>query len=94
MTRGLWDPSIGMEVWAEMYEAFRFETDIEKRNAAFERLMEQVKEDAPFLVLYQPFESWGMRETLEWAPYPGHIPYVLDFRAGFVGDQDNRIAKN
>ena len=94
MTRGLWDPSIGMDAWAELYESFRFETDVDKRNAAFEKLMEQVKEDAPFLVLYQPFESWGMRETLDWAPYPGHIPYVLDFRAGFVGDENNGIARN
>ncbi len=93
MTRGLWDPSIGMEAWGELYEAFRFETDVEARNVAYEALMEQVKADAPFLVLYQPFESWGMREDLDWAPFPGHIPYVLDFRAGYVADAAHGIAK-
>ena len=25
-----------------------------------------------------------MRTDLEWAPKPGHIPYVLDFRAGSI----------
>lgn len=93
MTRGLWEPSIGMDAWAELYEAFRFETDVEVRNDAYAKLMEQVKADAPFLVLYQPFESWGMREDLDWAPYPGHIPYVLDFRAGYIGDAANNITK-
>ena len=93
MTRGLWEPSIGMDAWAAMYDAFRFETDIEARNAAFEELMAVVKEDAPFLVLYQPFESWGMRESLDWAPYPGHIPYVLFLRAGYVCDAENGISR-
>lgn len=93
MTRGLWDPSIGMEAYAELYEAFRFETDVEARNAAYEELMEQVREDAPFLVLYQPFESWGLRESIEWQPYPGHIPYVLDFRAGFIADEEHGITR-
>jgi peptide/nickel transport system substrate-binding protein len=35
-------------------------------------------------VLYQPYESYGMRKGVTWAPLPGHIPYVLDFRAGSV----------
>ena len=94
MTRGLWDPSISMEKWADMYEAFRFETDIEARNAAFEDLMEVVKEDALFLVFYQPFESCVMRESLDWAPYLVHIPSVLDFRADYVGDAKHGITRD
>lgn len=93
MTRGLWDPSIGMDEWTKLYDAFRFETDIAARNAAYEALMAEVKKDAPFLVLYQPYESWGMRADLDWAPLPGHIPYVLDFRAGYIGDEKNGISK-
>ncbi|MEL6315071.1 MAG: ABC transporter substrate-binding protein, partial [Pseudomonadota bacterium] len=93
MTRGLWEPSIGMEEWGKMYDAFRFETDVDTRNARFADLMEVVKNDAPFLVLYQPYESWGMRADLDWAPYPGHIPYVLDFRAGYIGDAKHGITK-
>ena len=93
MTRGLWDPSIGMDEWTKLYDAFRFETDIAARNAAYEVLMAEVKKDAPFLVLYQPYESWGMRADLDWSPFPGHIPYVLDFRAGYIGDEKNGISK-
>jgi peptide/nickel transport system substrate-binding protein len=36
------------------------------------------------LPLYQPYESYGMKRSLGWRPLPGHIPYVLDFRAGRV----------
>ncbi|MBO6777900.1 MAG: ABC transporter substrate-binding protein [Marinibacterium sp.] len=93
MTRGFWTPSIGMDEWGKMYDAFRFETDVATRNERFADLMEVVKNDAPFLVLYQPFESWGMRADLDWAPYPGHIPYVLDFRAGYIADEANGITK-
>jgi peptide/nickel transport system substrate-binding protein len=46
--------------------------------------MERIRQDPPFLVLYQPYESWGLRKSVNWAPKPGHIPYVLDFRAGSI----------
>ena len=62
-------------------------------QAAFARVMEEVERDAPFFIKYQPYESWGMRADLDWAPFPGHIPYVLDFRAGYIGDEKNGINK-
>ena len=46
--------------------------------------MAYVKQEAPFLVLYQPYESYGLRQGVNWKPLAGHIPYVLDFRAGSV----------
>lgn len=33
-------------------------------------------------ILYQPYESYGLRKHVHWQPLPGHIPYVLDFRHG------------
>lgn len=70
--------------YAEIWERFRFSTDIDARKTAYAELMERIKADAPFLPLYRPYESWAMRTDLEWAPKPGHIPYVLDFRAGSI----------
>ena len=93
ISRGFWEPSIGIEEYTKLYDAFRYETDVEKRNAAFARVMEEVERDAPFFIKYQPYESWGMRADLDWAPFPGHIPYVLDFRAGYIGDEKNGINK-
>ncbi len=70
--------------YAEKWERFRFSAKVEDRKAAYAELMERIKNDPPFLVLYQPFESWGLRQNVNWAPFPGHIPYVLDFRAGSI----------
>lgn len=70
--------------YAEKWERFRFSDTVEARRAAYAELMERIKQDPPLLVLYQPFESWGLRKDVNWTPMPGHIPYVLDFRAGSV----------
>jgi peptide/nickel transport system substrate-binding protein len=74
--------------YAEKWERFRFSSDVDARRAAYAELMERIKDDPPLLVLYQPYESWGMRKNVNWAPGPGHIPYVLDFRAGSISVND------
>ncbi|WP_375261919.1 ABC transporter substrate-binding protein [Palleronia sp.] len=77
------------EAYAEAWERFRFSQDVEERRAAYAELMERIKQDPPVLPLYQPYESWAMRTDLDWAPKPGHIPYVLDFRAGSISMATN-----
>jgi peptide/nickel transport system substrate-binding protein len=46
--------------------------------------MQRISQDPPLLPLYRPYESWAMNKNVNWAPKPGHIPYVLDFRAGSI----------
>lgn len=75
--------------YAEKWERFRFSTDIETRKAAYAELMEEMKADPVVLPLYRPFESWAMKRSVNWAPMPGHIPYVLDFRAGSISLADS-----
>lgn len=70
--------------YAEIWERFRFSTDIADRRTAYAELMERIEADPPVLPLYRPYESWAMRNEVNWAPQPGHIPYVLDFRAGSI----------
>ena len=72
------------EEYAEMWERFRFSTDLETRREAYAELMGRIEQDPPVLPLYQPYESWAIRSDVTWAPQPGHIPYVLDFRAGNI----------
>lgn len=67
-----------------VWERFRFSTDLGARKQAYTELMELIRNDPPVLPLYQPFESFAMRANLAWRPLPGHIPYVLDFRAGRI----------
>jgi peptide/nickel transport system substrate-binding protein len=70
--------------YAEIWERFRFSTDVEDRKIAYAELMGRIAENPPVLPLYQPYESWAMTAEVDWKPLPGHIPYVLDFRAGRV----------
>ena len=72
------------EDYTAAWERFRFGETVEERRAAYGELMERIEEDPPVLVLYRPYESWAMRSDIDWAPQPGHIPYVLDFRAGAI----------
>jgi peptide/nickel transport system substrate-binding protein len=75
--------------YAEIWERFRFSKDVEARKAAYAELMERIAQDPPVLPLYRPFESWAMNKNVNWAPKPGHIPYVLDFRAGSISFASN-----
>jgi peptide/nickel transport system substrate-binding protein len=72
-----------------MWEKFRYSTDVAVRKQAYAEMMAHVKDEAPFIPLYQPYESYGMTKKLDWKPLPGHIPYVLDFRAGAVSIATN-----
>lgn len=76
------------DVYAEKWDRFRFSEKVEGRKAAYAELMEQSANDPAFLPLYRPYESWAMRKDVNWKPLPGHIPYVLDFRAGSISFAD------
>jgi peptide/nickel transport system substrate-binding protein len=78
-TEGRFKPDAAYEA---MWERFRFSTDLAERKKAYAELMGWIKENPPVLPLYQPYESYGLRRGVSWKPLPGHIPYVLDFRAG------------
>ena len=77
------------EEYAKVWERFRFSKDVSARREAYAELMERIKADPPMLPLYRPYESWAMKDTVEWAPKAGHIPYVLDFRAGSISLASN-----
>lgn len=70
--------------YAAAWDRFRFGETVEARREAYAELMKRHEADPAYLMLYQPYESWAMRADLAWAPAPGHIPYVLDFRAGAI----------
>ena len=77
------------EAYGKTWEKFRFSDNVADRKSAYAELMDRIKQDPPFLVLYQPFESWAMQKGIQWGPKPGHIPYVLDFRAGSISVASN-----
>jgi peptide/nickel transport system substrate-binding protein len=80
-TEMAWTPN---EAYPALWDKFRYSTDLNVRKEAYSQIMAYVKQEMPFVVLYQPYESYGMRQGVHWAPLPGHIAYVLDFRAGSI----------
>ncbi len=72
------------QAYADLWDKFRYSTDVAVRKEAYGEIMDYVAEQMPVLALYQPYESYGMRQGVNWKPLPGHIPYVLDFRAGSI----------
>ncbi|ONG50095.1 ABC transporter substrate-binding protein [Pseudoroseomonas deserti] len=81
VTEGRFKPDA--EYTAE-WDRFRYSTELATRQDSYGKLMQAIANDPPVLPLYQPYESFAMRHNLRWRPLPGHIPYVLDFRAGRV----------
>lgn len=85
-TEGRFKPD---EAYGKVWDRFRFSTDVAERKKAYAELMDAIKADPPVLPLYQPYESFGLRRSVNWKPLPGHIPYVLDFRAGRINTASN-----
>ena len=80
----MWPCTKGALAHFDVHAPARRHFDVELRRAAYADLMERIKQDPPVLPLYRPYESWAMKTNVNWAPKPGHIPYVLDFRAGSI----------
>ncbi len=70
--------------YTALWDKFRFSTDLAARKEAYTGLMAMISDDPPVVPLYQPYESYGMKKQINWKSLPGHIPYVLDFRAGMI----------
>lgn len=83
----LWGPgsTASKKHWVDMSDEFIAKgeelasiTDMEKRKTLEREMMEIWDEEAPGAVLYYPFESWGVRDGIEWEPYSSQ---TMDFRA-------------
>lgn len=86
VSEGRWKPDA---TFTAAWEKFRYSTDLDLRKTAYTELMNYIKNDPPVFVLWQPYESYGIKKSIDWKPLPGHIPYVLDFRAGRVNINTN-----
>lgn len=80
--RGLWTPAHAK--WDEYYATARFSRDVEERKVAYTKLLKIAEDEAGYILLYQPYESFAMRKDIEWKVPVGLRPYTLSFRAGQV----------
>jgi peptide/nickel transport system substrate-binding protein len=77
---GLWAPQA--PDWTETYDKVRYGTDPEQRRVALRHLLELVNDEAGWIILYQPYELYGMRNNLDFKVPTALRAYTLPFRAG------------
>jgi len=51
--------------------------DPKARFAAFQTMLDIFEDEAPAALLYNPYETYAMKNTVQWTPYP---LYFMDFR--------------
>ncbi len=51
--------------------------DPKARYAAFQTMLDIFEDEAPAALLYNPYETYAMKNTIQWTPYP---LYFMDFR--------------
>jgi ABC-type transport system substrate-binding protein len=52
--------------------------DVARRRAAFRRIQEILKEESPFIALYQQSEIYGVSRRIDWAARPGGHVFLWD----------------
>ncbi len=70
--------------WDELYEKARFSMDVKERKQAYAELNRIAQDEVPYILLYQPYESFAMRSDIEWKIPTNYRPYTLGFRAGQI----------
>lgn len=78
--RKLWQPQ--SPEWDATYEAARYGETPEIRKAAYRKLLELAEAESGWILLYQPYELYGMRKDLSFRIPTTVRPYVLPLRAG------------
>ena len=78
----LWSPS--HPEWKATYEAARYETDVDARRAAYQKLLELSEEESGWLLMYEPHELYGMREGISFEIPIAQRPYVIPLRSGEI----------
>jgi len=80
-TGGMFAPS---QEFLDQLEIARYSMDLEKRVAAYRKLLELGREETPYILLYKPYEAYAMRNGLQWQVGKNYRPYTLLLRAGEV----------
>ncbi len=70
--------------WDELYAKARFSTNVQERREAYAEMNRIAQDEVPYILLYQPYESYAMRSDIEWKVPTNYRPYDLTFRAGYI----------
>ncbi len=81
-SRKLWAPS--HKEWEATYETARYGQSIEERKKAYRKLLDLAEEESGWILLYEPYEVYGMKAGISFDIPVAMRPYVLPLRAGQI----------
>ncbi|WP_421725059.1 ABC transporter substrate-binding protein [Bauldia sp.] len=81
--RGFFDPTVDPR-WKDLYQSARFSLDQDERKAAYQELMAVGEEMAGWILLYQPADSYAMKDCIEYQVPSALRPLMLALRAGQI----------
>lgn len=77
---------IPTEAYTDAFNRMRYGQDEGARKAALTELFDFYRAQTPFIYLFKPYESLGMRANIEYTQSPNLRPYCLSFRNGDVSE--------
>lgn len=75
------------EAYEEAFATARYDVDPQARADALAQIYDYYREATPFLYLYKPHESLGMRANIDYVPPQTLRPYCLSFRSEDISEQ-------
>lgn len=75
------------DAYDDAFHTARYDTDPQARAAAIEEIYDYYRDTTPFIYLYQPHESLGMRANIEYVQPKPLRPYCLSFRSEDIAEQ-------
>lgn len=77
---------VATEAYVDAFNRMRYGQDETERKAALAELFDYYRAETPFIYLFKPYESLGMRANIEYVQSPNLRPYCLSFRNGDVAE--------
>ncbi|MFC7620854.1 ABC transporter substrate-binding protein [Microlunatus sp. GCM10028923] len=78
---------VATEAYTDAFNRMRYGQDEAERKEALEELFDFYRAQTPFVYLFKPYESLGMRSNIDYTQSPNLRPYCLSFRAGDIAER-------
>lgn len=78
------DHFVASDEYTKAFDVARYSLDQKERAEALTTIFDYYRAETPFIYLYKPYESLGMRANIDLVQSTNLRPYTLSFRAGDV----------
>ncbi len=74
------------EAYTDAFNRMRYGPDAGERKTALAEIFDFYRAQTPFIYLFKPYESLGMRANIDYTQSPNLRPYCLSFRNGDIAE--------